>query len=120
MHKRIKNVRKEQRLTQAQLGNILGLSRDSIANIENNRVDASDIFINLFCKEFNINKKWLLSEEGDKYINEFSKNNELITSIFAEITCNENPKLKTVIEKVSTLDEEYLDLIEKLIDGLKK
>lgn len=120
MYNRIKQVRKAQRLTQKQLGDILGISRDVIANIENDRVEPNKLFINLFCKEFNVNKKWLISGEGDKFIDEFSKDNDVITSIFAEITCGDNPKLKKIIEKISLLDDEYLDLIEKLVDGLLK
>lgn len=118
MHNRIKQIRKAQRLTQKQLGDTLGVSRDSIANLENNRVDASILFTNLFCKEFNINKKWLVDGEGDIFVDDFSKDNDVITSIFAEITCGDNPTLKNLIEKLSLLDDEYLELIEKLVDGL--
>ncbi|HSQ88709.1 helix-turn-helix transcriptional regulator [Romboutsia sp.] len=120
MHERIKEIRKNEKLTQAQLGEKLGTSRDNIANVENNRVTLTELFINHFCREFNVNKKWLTTGEGDPYLSFLNKQDSVLTEIFAEITIDENHKLRTVIEKLSKLDDEYLDAIEKLIEGLIK
>lgn len=118
MHNRIKEIRKSQRFTQKQLGELLGVSRDAIANIENGRVEPSPLFIKGFCSEFNINKEWLLTGEGEPYLNGLSGQDELLADIFACITLDDNHKLRNIIEKISKLDDEYLDVIEKLVEGL--
>lgn len=117
MNNRIKEIRKSQHLTQKEFGEKLGTTRDVIANIENNRVEPNEIFINYFCNQFNVNKNWLRSGEGEKYLS-ISEQDQLLAEIFATITLDENVKLKNVIEKLSKLDEEYLDVIEKLVEGL--
>lgn len=118
MNNRFKQIRKDRKLTQKEIGEILGVGRDTIANIENDRVNPSDLFINHFCREFNINKDWINTGEGEPYLSVISDQDEILADIFASITLDENVKLKCVIEKLSRLDEEYLDVIEKLVEGL--
>lgn len=120
MYNRIKQIRKDRKLTQKEFGEIIGMGRDSVANIENNRVNPSEVFINLLCKEFNVNKEWLITGEGDPYLNITTPQDEVLADIFASITLNENVKLRDVIEKISKLDMKYLEAIDVIIDGLPK
>ena len=54
IEKRIKEVRQTLQLTQTAFGNAIGVSRDTIANIENSRIDIKDIFIKAICLKFNV------------------------------------------------------------------
>ena len=62
IYSRIKLIRKDKKLTQAQFGALLGVSRDVYANLENNRLakpETKEPLIRLICKEFNVNEDWL-------------------------------------------------------------
>lgn len=119
MNSRIREVRKEKKLTQKELGEIMGLSRDSITSIENARTIPNELFINHFCDKFKINKNWLVNEVGSKYSTTVDEE-DILAKIFASITVNDSPKLKDVILELDGLDDEYLELIENLAKGLKK
>ena len=116
MNLRIREVRKDKKLTQEKLGNIMGLIRDSITSIENSRVQPSELFINHFCDKFKVNKEWLLSGIGLKYYEE----DDILADIFADITVNSSHRLKNLIKEINDLDDDYLELIEKLVKGLKR
>lgn len=64
---RLKSLRKALKLSQAEFGEKLGVSRDVISNFENGRVELKDNFIQLICLKFSINENWLRTGEGDMY-----------------------------------------------------
>lgn len=68
MHDRIKELRKKQlKMTQEEFGQRLGVTRDTIGNIELNRLARPDqklSLIRLMCKEFNVNEEWILHGTG--------------------------------------------------------
>lgn len=64
MHKRIRELRKSLKLSQAAFGEKLGVSRSVINNIELNvlaRPDQKLSLLKLICKEFSVNEEWLLN-----------------------------------------------------------
>lgn len=61
---RIKKVRKDNGLNQADFGKRLGLSESAICNYENGRREVSEQSLVSICREFNINYDWLKNEEG--------------------------------------------------------
>ena len=64
MHERIRELRKSLKLSQAAFGEKLGVSRDVISNIENNRLAKPEqklSLLKLICKEFSVNEEWLLN-----------------------------------------------------------
>lgn len=63
MNERIKVLRKSLKMTQEEFGKRLGVTRDTIGNIELNRLARPDqklSLIKLMCKEFNVNEDWIL------------------------------------------------------------
>lgn len=117
LHERIKEIRKENKLSQSAFGEKLGVSRDVINNIENNRLSRPEqkaSLIKLISKEFSINEEWLLTGECDKY--DMPIEDERITKALAEIAKSGNEKLKNTIEKMLELDDRYLDIIYNLIN----
>lgn len=62
-YERIKILRKTLKLSQAAFGEKLGVTRDVINNIENNRLakpEQKSSLIKLMCREFSVNENWLL------------------------------------------------------------
>ena len=65
IYERIKLLRKKHlKLTQDDFGERLGVSRDTISNIELNRLakpEQKTSLLKLICREFNVNEEWLLN-----------------------------------------------------------
>lgn len=65
MQDRIKEIRKEKNLTQQELGDLIGLSRNFIAQIEMGTKIPSDRTIKDICRIFHINEDWLRNGNGE-------------------------------------------------------
>lgn len=64
---RIKKIRLEQKMTQAEFANLFGLSPSHISNIENNRELPSNMLILFICDKFYITPEWLTKGEGTQH-----------------------------------------------------
>lgn len=66
VNKRVLALRKHLKLTQTEFGESLGVSRDVINNIDNNRVDigTKHLLLQHICKVYGVNENWLLNGEG--------------------------------------------------------
>ena len=76
---RIRKVRREFCLTQTQFANRIGSMQNKITRYERNNRNPSPSVICSICKEFNVNKKWLETGEGEMF--NLTSNNELETLI---------------------------------------
>lgn len=122
MNIRIKNIRKNLKLTQEEFGNRLGVSRNVITNIESGRVVPKESFLKLISKEFNVSKEWLENGSDDPDENALSDQDIKLADIFAKLTLDKSSKkikkIKNLIETISELEEEYIDALEILTIGL--
>lgn len=80
MYKRIKKIRQSLGLSQREFGERLGVSRDVISNIEYNRVEPKEVFINLICKTYNVNRAWIECNQGDMF-NAYTPNRRIDEAI---------------------------------------
>jgi hypothetical protein len=62
---RIRKLRRILDLTQQDFADRIGMKRNTIANYETGRNDPSTSVISLICREFNVNKNWLETGEGE-------------------------------------------------------
>lgn len=67
INERIKQVRTEAKLKQRPFAERTGLSVDGISQIERGVSNPSRQTIELICREFNINREWLETGEGEMY-----------------------------------------------------
>lgn len=71
LHERIRILRKNYlKMSQTAFGEQLGVNRDVINNIENNRLARPDqklSLIKLMCKEFSVNENWILNGNGPMF-----------------------------------------------------
>lgn len=68
MNKRLKKLRLELELTQAEFGQRVGMTQNSITLIENGHRNISDYNVRRICHEFKVNEKWLRTGEGEMFL----------------------------------------------------
>lgn len=83
MKERIKAVRKEEKLTQTEFGERLGVKGNTVTGWETGLRTPSDAIITSICREFRINEHWLRTGEG-KMENPVDPDQEL-ADFFAEV-----------------------------------
>ena len=64
---RIKDVRKEKKLTQAAFAENLGITPSYVSKLEAGKENASDTLLKLICMEFEVNQQWLMNGEGERH-----------------------------------------------------
>lgn len=64
MHDRIKNLRKDSGLTQAEFGERIGITFSSVSLLEKGKNNPSEQTIRAICSEFNVNRDWLVDGIG--------------------------------------------------------
>lgn len=67
MNDRIKELRKALGLSQDEFGRRLGVTRGAVTNIELNKVEPKPLFVDLICREFNVNELWLREGIGEMF-----------------------------------------------------
>ena len=67
MKERLKQIRREQKMTQSDFSHELGVTRTAYAKYENGLVTPSDTLIQLLCKNFHVNEEWLRTGKGDMH-----------------------------------------------------
>lgn len=122
MFERIKLLRTEQlHMTQTEFGEALGVKRDVINNIENNRLknpEKQEPIYRLMCEKFNVSEEWLRTGKGEMFIP--LTRDQLITDFAADLIMEDNTFKKRLVEALAKLDENEWDVLEKLAESLIK
>lgn len=88
---RMKQLREALGMSMPEFGKRLGCSRDVIANIEYERSEPKEVFINHVCEIYGVNREWLFSGEG-KMFDETAGDEEV--RVAAEIFRSLSPDLR--------------------------
>lgn len=118
MNNRIKEIRKNTGYSQEKFGKVIGVSRDTIANIEAGRIEIKDIFITSICREFSINEEWLRTGNGEMKM-ALTRNQEVADfadELMAEVDESFKKRLIIALSKLNASDWEVL---AKIADELK-
>ena len=119
MNTRIKEIRKSLELSQTAFGEKIGISRDSIANIEGNRMEIKDVVIKAICREFSVNENWLRTGSGEMFIKK-SKDEEL-AEFLADVQLEGEESFKhRLILGLANMSETGWDELEKFLDSISK
>lgn len=119
MYSRIKKLRKALDLTQQEFAGRLGIKRNTVANYETGRNDPIDAVISLICREFNVNEHWLRTGEGDMFV-QLSRDEEIATFIGDALSDESDTFKKRFVSMLSKLSESEWELLEKMVEGIKK
>lgn len=118
---RIKQVRKEKKLTLEKFGNQLGVSKSTLSNIENGRFDASEQMAKAICREFNVSYDWLTKEEGEPFI-ELLPESEIGSIVSSLLTDGrKNPFYDAILNIVSAynnLSPRAQESIDELVESV--
>lgn len=107
--------RKKKSITQNEFGELLGVSRSVIVNIEYNRVPIKDHMIKLICQTFNVNEEWL--RNGTEPIFK-EKENDALKEIFKQYGLSEF--MQDIAIRYLNLDEKEQEAFEIFIKGMMK
>ncbi|MEH7150544.1 transcriptional regulator [Bacillus thuringiensis] len=113
---RIKEIRNSQKLSREKFAEKLGLSRGVIENIEYNRAELKDLYIQLICKEFRVNEHWLRTGEGDAYLSITEE--EALADLLFTLTTTEDATLKETILNITKLSLSDVYIIKSMVDAL--
>lgn len=116
---RIKQIRKEAKLTQIEFGEKIGVKGNTVTNYENGLRTPTDAVLKSICREFKVNETWLRTGEGDPY-QKRTRNQEIqffANDIMEDV--DESFK-KRFILALSKLNESDWETLRKIADNLKE
>lgn len=123
MKDRIKKIRTDNKLSMEKFGNKIGITKASVSRIESGENNPSEQTMILICKEFGINKNWLLTGKGDMYDMPEDETAAVVSDLLEE----ENPFYDLIVGIMKTykkLDDKsqtaLKNLSQELLDNLKK
>ena len=120
MHDRVRQIRKENKLSQDEFAIRLGVSRSVISNIELNRLanpEQKIPLIKLIAKEFNVNEKWLLFGEGEK---ETKTQKGDLAKLLVDIKTGKNQFAAAYVDFLASLTDEEWEIFEKQTEIKRK
>ena len=122
---RIKEIRKSLKLSQEEFGQILGVSRDVIGNIEYDRLkrpDQKEPIYKLICEKFNVDETWLRAGEGEMF-QEILPEDEIasaVSNVLEDIKCENSiyTLVKELLLKYEQLDTSSKKVVNKYVDDV--
>lgn len=116
MKDRIKNLRKELKLTQQEFADRIGVKRNTVGLYEIGQSGISDTVIKAICREFGVNENWLRTGEGEMF--RPRTNEEILTEFAADLAFEGDESFKKkVITALAKMDEETWAAFEKWFWG---
>lgn len=118
IYERIKELRKKTlKMSQTAFGNRLGVNRDTINNIELNRLKKPEQKLSLYkliCSEFNVSEEWLLNGTGDM----FTSNESEYSTMIDQIMHGENEFAKNIFKTFALFDVKDWEALERMISNI--
>lgn len=124
INERIRELREYLKLSRNDFGERLGMSGDSINNLERGRVVIKDFIIKLISQEFNVDENWLRTGEGSMFTLELDEDTVLVEQLLNEY---DNPlfsEIKSLVFNImkvyNQLDPKSKQVIDNFIIKLKE
>ena len=122
MNERIKAVRLALGISQEEFGKRLGVTRGAITNIELNKVEPKPLFVDLICREFNVNEDWLKNGAEPMFLQR--SRNEEPSAFFGDLLNGEpdfKHRLISVMSRLSVDQWQMLaDMANMLVEEMQK
>ena len=113
---RIRELRKKHlKMSMEVFGKRLGVSRDTINNIELNRLARPDQKMSLYkliCSEFGVSEEWLLNGTGDMWDNKEAEYGTLIDRVMT----GENEFAKNIFKTFALFDDKDWEALQAMIE----
>ena len=114
---RIKDVRKNLGLTLEKFGEKIGVKKNAISAVENNRNSLSEQMAKSICREYNVNETWLRTGEGEMF-NELSQHDQA-AAIVNNVLSSEDEFRKKVFIALGEMSETEWNLVREFVDKIK-
>ena len=108
---RIKEVRKSLKLTLEKFGEKIGVKKNAISAVENNRNSLSEQMAKSVCREYNVNETWLRTGEGEMFlpVNRKTKIEKLTNQLLSEESDSFKNRLVSVLADLNENEWEFLE-----------
>lgn len=115
MNYRIREIRKDNNLTQTEFGERIGVKGNTITGYENGTRIPSDAIILSICREFNVNEGWLRTGQGEKYLRLSRK--ETVAAYVGKILGGKvTPMEETLIEFMAETSPQEWEELARIIN----
>ena len=114
MKERIKQVRRQMKLTQTAFATRVGVTRDVIASWENGRVEPPEAVIRLLCREQGVSYAWL--KHGKEPMNVPVET--VLVDKLEHIMAGDNEFVKRALSELINLPTEAWEQIGQFVDRL--
>ena len=119
MKDRIKQIRKDHKLTQVEFGARIGVKGNTVTGYETGLRNPTDAVVLAICREFNVNKDWLLTGEGEPTIKRTRR--QEIGNFASEVMNLPDENIKNrLLDALAKLDERDWETIEKIAESLQE
>lgn len=112
MFERFKKIRKALKLSQAEFGERIGISRDTVANIEGGRIEIKDVFIKAICREFHVSENWLRTGEGEMFT-QLDPEDELMEWVGKLMAAQPEDFRRKFVKMLSQLTDDQWKILEE-------
>lgn len=119
MNERLKELRKELKITQQEFADKIGSKRNTVAKYETGVNMPSTAVISLICTKFHVNEDWLRTGNGDMFI-EMTKDEQIEEFIGDALRNEEDSFKKRLISGLAALDENGWKVLEDFLDSIQK
>ena len=114
MKDRIKQIRRDMKLTQTAFAKRVGVTRDVVASWENGRVEPPEAVIRLLCREQGVSYAWLKSGEEPMHV----PAETLLVDKLERIMSGDNEFVKTALRELIDMPTEAWEQIGTFVDRL--
>ncbi len=111
-NERVKEVRKTLGLTLEKFGDRLGIKKAAVSKIEKGENSLTDANIKAICREFSVDYMWLMTGEGEMFIETDDDFFERIDRIMA----GENETRKNMIKMLLYASDDDIKAFDRLVD----
>lgn len=112
MNERIKQLRKALGFSQEKFGELLGISKSGVSDIESGRRNVTEQHI-IMLKNQNVNENWLRTGEGEMFI-ELSRDEQIAEFVGRTLSTESESFKKRFIAMLAKLDESDWETLEKI------
>lgn len=116
MNNRIREIRKENGLTQDEFAEIIGSHKNNLCQMERGNRNITNRTVKLIAKSFGINEEWILTGEGEKYVT-YEKEKE-IGQLMADL------RKVRLMEYINRMDDEtferFASIVEHMAESVKE
>lgn len=116
MKNRIAEVRRHANLSQAEMADRLGLSRNFISLMENGNRVPSDRTISDICREFGVSRNWLEEGIGEPFC-PVDRNHQIAAVLSSAISHNDTARDR-LIRAFSQLPDDMFEHAEKILEEI--